>query len=57
LERGEEAYWEMQKFIVLALKANPNILECLYTPLVEQVTPIAQELLDMRNIFLSKLIY
>lgn len=47
----------MQKFIVLALKANPNILECLYTPLVEQVTPIAQELLDMRNIFLSKLIY
>jgi uncharacterized protein len=57
LERGEEAYWEMQKFIVLALKANPNILECLYTPLVEHVAPIAQELLDMRGIFLSKLIY
>ena len=57
LERGEEAYWELQKFIVLALKANPNILECLYTPLVEHVTPIAQELLDMRHIFVSKLIY
>jgi uncharacterized protein len=57
LERGEEAYWEMQKFIVLALKANPNILECLYTPLVEQITPLAQELRDMRHIFLSKLIY
>jgi hypothetical protein len=57
LERGEEAYWEMQKFIVLALKANPNILECLYTPLVQDVAPVARELLDMRHIFLSKLIY
>ena len=57
LEHGEEAYWEIQKFIVLALKANPNILECLYTPLVEHVEPMAQELLDMRQIFLSKLIY
>jgi hypothetical protein len=57
LERGEEAYWEMQKFIVLALKANPNILECLYTPLVEHAAPIAQELLDQRHNFMSKLIY
>lgn len=57
LERGEEAYWELRKFIVLALKANPNILECLYTPLVQDVAPIAQELLDMRHIFMSKLIY
>jgi predicted nucleotidyltransferase len=53
----EEVYWELQKFLTLALKANPNILECLYTPLVELATPIAQELLDMRAIFLSKLIY
>jgi hypothetical protein len=53
----EEIYWELQKFLTLALKANPNILECLYTPLVETVTPLAQELLDMRAIFLSKLIY
>ena len=57
LERGEETYWEIQKFIVLALKANPNILECLYTPLVEHAAPIAQELLDQRHIFVSKLIY
>lgn len=53
----EESYWELQKFLTLALKANPNILECLYTPLVEMKTPLAQELLDMRSIFLSKLIY
>jgi uncharacterized protein len=33
------------------------VLECLYTPLVEHVTPLAQELLDMRARFLSKLAY
>ena len=53
----EECYWEMQKFLTLALKANPNVLECLYTPLVERATPLALELLDMRAAFLSKLVY
>lgn len=53
----EEVYWEMQKFVTLALKANPNILECLYTPLVEHASPIAQALLAMRDRFLSKLVY
>ena len=59
LERPEteEIYWELQKFITLALKANPNVLECLYTPLVEVASPLAQELLDLREIFLSRLIY
>ena len=28
----EEVYWEAQKFVILALKANPNVLECLYHP-------------------------
>lgn len=41
----------------MALKANPNILESLYTPLVEYTSPLAQELLDIRHIFVSKLIY
>ncbi|MBP9902308.1 MAG: nucleotidyltransferase domain-containing protein [Verrucomicrobia bacterium] len=53
----QEAYWELQKFLVMALKANPNILECLYTPLVEHATPLAQELVAARQRFLSKLIY
>jgi len=53
----QECYWELQKFLILALKANPNILECLWTPLVETATPIAQELLAMRECFLSKLVY
>ena len=53
----DEVYWEMRKFVMLALKANPNILECLYTPVVEMTTPLADELLAMRGSFLSKLIY
>jgi predicted nucleotidyltransferase len=54
---AEECYWELQKFIVLALKANPNVLECLYTPLVELATPLARRLLDAREMFLSRLVY
>ncbi len=56
-EETQEAYWELQKFIVLALKANPNVLECLYCPIVEFATPLAEELLSMRHAFLSKLVF
>jgi predicted nucleotidyltransferase len=53
----EECYWELRKFLTLALKANPNILECLFTPLVEYANELAGELVSMRRIFLSKLVY
>jgi predicted nucleotidyltransferase len=53
----EETYWEIQKFLTLALKANPNVLECLYTPLVEHASTIANEMLSIRSIFVSKMIY
>jgi predicted nucleotidyltransferase len=53
----EECYWELQKFLTLALKANPNVLECLYTPLVEHASPLAAEMLAMRAGFLSKMVY
>lgn len=56
-EETQEAYWEIQKFIVLALKANPNVLECLYSPIVELATPLAEELLAMREAFLSRLVF
>ena len=32
----QSCYWELRKFLVMALKANPNILECLYSPMVEE---------------------
>lgn len=53
----QECYWELEKFLLLALKANPNVLECLYTPAVELAAPLAQEVLEMRSAFLSQLIY
>lgn len=53
----QEAYWELQKFITMALKANPNVIECLYTPLVETATPLARELLAIRDCFLSQMVY
>jgi len=56
-DETQEHYWEFQRFLVLALKANPSVLECLYTPLVEFTTPLANELLGMRSVFLSRLVY
>jgi len=56
-DETQEAYWEIQKFLVLALKANPNVLECLYTPMVEMATPLAEKLLAMRSIFVSRMVY
>lgn len=53
----EECYWELQKFLSLALRANPNILECLYTPLVEHTTEISSAILAKRDIFLSKIVF
>jgi predicted nucleotidyltransferase len=53
----QEVYWELGKFLRLALKNDPNILECLWSPLVEHATPLAEELLAMRESFLSKLVY
>ena len=54
---AQECYWELQKFIVLALKANPNILECLFTPIVEKTSEIGEILRAKRSVFLSKLVY
>jgi predicted nucleotidyltransferase len=54
---AQSCYWELQKFLTMALKANPNILECLYSPLVEKATPLGEELLAMREAFLSQMIF
>lgn len=56
-EATQEAYWEARKFVVMALKANPNVLECLYSPLIETATPLAQELLAIKPAFLSRIVY
>lgn len=53
----QSCYWELQKFLIMALKANPNILECLYSPLVEKATPLGNQLLQIRHCFLSQMIF
>lgn len=54
---AQTCYWEMQKFIIMALKANPNILECLYSPLVEKSSPLAETLLALRPSLLSQMVF
>jgi predicted nucleotidyltransferase len=53
-ESHDEVYWELGKFLRLALKANPNVLETLWTPQVLLATPLAEELRAIRGAFLSQ---
>ena len=54
---AQSCYWELQKFIIMALRANPNILECLYSPIVEKITPLGEQLVAIRDGFLSQMIF
>ncbi len=53
----QSCYWELKKFLTMALKANPNVLECLYSPLVEKTTIVGEELLAIRSRFLSQMVF
>jgi predicted nucleotidyltransferase len=53
----DEVYWELEKYVLLALKANPNVLETLWTPDVIHATEIARQLRSLRKAFLSRHIY
>lgn len=49
----ERFSWEAERFCTLALDANPTVLECLWSPLVERITPVGEELRGLRDAFLS----
>ncbi|MFR0356474.1 nucleotidyltransferase domain-containing protein [Streptomyces sediminimaris] len=51
---AEQFSWELERFCELALRANPNVLECLHSPLVEHVDDTGRELLALRGAFLSR---
>jgi predicted nucleotidyltransferase len=51
---GEQFSWELERFCGLALQANPTVLECLWSPLVERCTGIGRDLLALRRAFLSR---
>lgn len=52
--REEELSWELEHFCLLALKANPTVLEVLVTTHVEQTTPLGEELRALLPAFLSR---
>ncbi|MER6038783.1 MULTISPECIES: DNA polymerase beta superfamily protein [unclassified Streptomyces] len=55
---GEERFsWELERFCELALRGNPNALECLHSPLVEHVDDTGRELLSLRGAFLSRRVH
>ncbi|HEY0008820.1 MAG TPA: nucleotidyltransferase domain-containing protein [Tepidisphaeraceae bacterium] len=56
-DADQSCYWELKKYLRMALKANPNVLETLWSPMVEYADEIAQELLHIRTCFLSKLVF
>ncbi|GLY03102.1 nucleotidyltransferase domain-containing protein [Actinoplanes sp. NBRC 101535] len=49
----EQFSWEVERFCTLALQANPTVLEVLWSPIVETVTPDGEALLARRGAFLS----
>lgn len=53
----EQFSWELERFCELALRANPNILECLHSPLVEYADATGRELLSLRGAFLSRRVH
>lgn len=53
----EQFSWELERFCELALRANPNILECLHSPLVEHIDATGRELLALRGAFLSRQVH
>jgi uncharacterized protein len=50
----EEMHWELARCLGLGLAANPTVLEVLWSPLVETLTPVGQRLLDVRTALLSR---
>ncbi|GAA2555280.1 MULTISPECIES: nucleotidyltransferase domain-containing protein [Streptomyces] len=53
----EQFSWELERFCELALRANPTVLECLHSPLVEYADDTGRELLSLRGAFLSRRVH
>jgi len=55
-EDGDHVVWSLRKFVSLACKGNPNIIEVLYTDPVHQLhlDPLGERLLAQRGLFLTK---
>jgi predicted nucleotidyltransferase len=56
LNEPDLSFFEIKKFLKLAIEANPNVLETIFTEPEDHifVSPIGQKLLDIKESFLSK---
>ncbi|HIW63866.1 MAG TPA: nucleotidyltransferase domain-containing protein [Candidatus Stackebrandtia excrementipullorum] len=54
---GDRLYWELERFLELALQGSPTVLECLWSPIVEYSDPLGDELLGLRSQLLSRRVY
>ena len=50
----EQFSWEIERFCALAAQANPTVLEVLWSPLIERITSEGEDLLGVRQAFLSR---
>lgn len=54
---GSSTWWEAERAIRQALRADPNTLEMLFVPHVRVIDPLGQRILDARTAFVSQAIY
>lgn len=54
---GSHTWWEADRAIRQALRADPNTLEMLFVPEIRVLDPMGQRLLDERDAFVSQAIY
>ena len=56
-EKGDTVFYEFGRWVELLLKSNPTALESLFIPkrcIIGEVHPMVQEIIDHRDMFLSK---
>lgn len=56
-DEAQTVIWEIEKFLALALKGNPAILETMWSPVVLFASDLGRDLLELRSQVLSKAVY
>ncbi len=54
---ADRVYWELEKYVRLALQSNPNILETMWSPIAMRCTELGDRLRSEREMFVSKRAY
>jgi hypothetical protein len=54
---GSQTFWEAEKTVAQALRADPNTLELLFVPTVRAVDEVGAWLLEARDAFVSKALF